>query len=47
MHLLAVTSGEWIVESIADQKRADELLRQDFTYVLTTPDGYMKFRRPE
>lgn len=36
---------EWIVESTTDQKRADELLAQDFTYCLTTPDGYMKFRK--
>jgi site-specific recombinase XerD len=43
-HLLT-QDGEWIVESTTDQKRADELLRQDFTYVLTTPDGYMKFRK--
>ena len=47
MHLLADQSGEWIVESTTDQKRADELLRQDFTYILTTPDGYMKFRKPK
>jgi integrase len=46
-HLLANTNGEWIVESTTDQKRADELLKQDFTYVLTTPDGYMKFRKPK
>jgi integrase len=45
MHLLANTNGEWIVESTTDQKRADELLKQDFTYILTTPDGYMKFRK--
>ena len=44
-HLLATQSGEWIVESTTDQKRADELLKQDFTYILTTPDGYMKFRK--
>jgi site-specific recombinase XerD len=46
-HLLAGNNGEWIVESTTDQKRADELLKQDFTYVLTTPDGYMKFRKPK
>lgn len=45
MHLLANTNGEWLVESTTDQKRADELLKQDFTYILTTPDGYMKFRK--
>jgi integrase len=48
LHLLTDTDGaEWIVESTQDQKRADELLKQDFTYVLTTPDGYMKFRKPK
>jgi integrase len=47
LHLLAGTTGEWIVESTTDQKRADELLKQDFTYVLTIPDGYMKFRKPK
>jgi hypothetical protein len=45
MHLLANTNGEWIVESTQDEKRADELLKQDFNYVLTTPDGFMKFRK--
>jgi integrase len=46
IHLLSDTeNGEWIVESTTDQKRADELLAQDFTYCLTTPDGYMKFRK--
>jgi integrase len=47
MHLLAENNGEWIVESTQDQKRADELLKADFTYILTTPDGYMKFRKPK
>jgi hypothetical protein len=47
LHLLADQSGEWIVETTTDQKRVDELLKQDFTYVLTTPDGYMKFRKPK
>jgi hypothetical protein len=45
LHLLADQSGEWIVETTTDQKRVDELLKQDFTYVLTTPDGYMKFKK--
>jgi len=47
MHLSGLEESEWIVESTTDQKRADELLRQDFTYILTTPDGYMKFRKPK
>jgi len=46
MHLLAGASGDWIIASTKDQKKADELLNDDFQYVLTTPDGYMKFRKP-
>ena len=47
MHLLAGTSGEWIVEGTTDKKRAQELLEADFTYQLTTPDGTMLFRKPK
>jgi integrase len=47
IHLTADENGEYIVESTTDQKRADELLTQGFTYCLTTPDGYMKFRKPK
>ena len=47
IHIDPSESTEWIVESTQDQKRADELLKQDFTYILTTPDGYMKFRKPK
>jgi hypothetical protein len=48
IHLTAdLNSGEWIIESTKDQKRVDELLTQDFTYILTTSDGYMKFRKPK
>ena len=36
---------DWIVESTTDQKRVDELIEKGFEYVLTTPDGYMKFRK--
>jgi len=46
MHILAsYQSGEWIVEATNDRKRAEELLKADFTYQLTTPDGYMLFRK--
>ena len=47
LHLLAGTSGEWIVEGTTDKKRAEELLLNDFTYQLTTPDGTMLFRKPK
>jgi integrase len=47
MHLLAGTSGEWIVEGTTDKKRAQELLANDFAYQLTTPDGTMLFRKPK
>jgi integrase len=45
MHLLANTSGEWIVEATTDNERAKELLASDFSYQLTTPDGYMVFKK--
>jgi integrase len=47
IHLTADETGEYIVESTQDQKRADELLAEGFTYCLTTPDGFMKFRKPK
>ena len=47
MHLTDEENGEFIVESTTDQKRVDELLATGFTYCLTTPDGYMKFRKPK
>jgi integrase len=47
LHLLAGTTGEWIVEGTTDKKRAEELLLNDFSYQLTTPDGTMLFRKPK
>jgi integrase len=48
LHLLADSnSGEWIVEGTTDKERAKELLKNDFTYQLTTPDGTMLFRKPK
>ena len=44
-HLLANTNGEWIVEGTQDPERAKQLLKQDFVYQLTTPDGTMLFRK--
>ncbi len=45
MHLLVGTYAEWIVEATNDKKRAQDLLVADFTYQLTTPDGYILFRK--
>jgi integrase len=47
MHLLASTSGEWIVEGTTDKERAKQLLAEDFAYQLTAPDGTMIFRKPK
>jgi site-specific recombinase XerD len=47
LHLLAGTSGEWIVEGTTDKERAKQLLTEDFTYQLTTPDGTMLFKKPK
>jgi integrase len=47
LHLLAGTDGEWTVEGTADKERAKQLLTEDFTYQLTTPDGTMLFRKPK
>ena len=47
LHLLASTNGEWIVEGTQDKERAKQLLTEDFTYQLTTPDGTMLFRKPK
>jgi integrase len=48
LHLLADTySTEWIVESTNDKKRSEELIRSNYIYVLTTPDGYMQFKKPK
>jgi len=45
MRLLNINNGEWIVEGTTDKKRAEELLKADFTYQLTTPDGTMLFKK--
>ena len=44
-HLLNVEESEWIVEGTTDKKRAQELLEQDYTFQLTTPDGTMMFKK--
>ena len=47
LHLLVTQTGEWITEQTNDRNRAEQLLKEDFTYQLTTPDGYMIFRKPK
>jgi site-specific recombinase XerD len=47
MHLAPNENLDYDVVTTKDQKQVDEYLAQDYTYVLTTPDGYMKFRRPK
>jgi integrase len=47
LHLLAGNNGEWIVEGTTDKERAKQLLQEDFTYQLTTPDGTMIFKKPK
>jgi integrase len=45
LHLLTDDDPQYIVESTKNEKRADELIAKNFEYVLTTPDGHMKFRK--
>jgi integrase len=47
LHLLITNTGEWITEQTNDKERAKQLLNEDFTYIMTTPDGYMTFRKPK
>jgi integrase len=47
LHLLGFTHGEWLVAGTTDKERAKQLLAEDFTYQLTTPDGTMMFKKPK
>jgi hypothetical protein len=47
LHMIATDHTEWITESTQDRKRSEELIKLDYQYVLTTPDGYMQFRKPK
>lgn len=47
LHLLGYGNAEWIVEGTTDKERAKQLLKEDFQYQLTTPDGTMIFRKPK
>jgi integrase len=46
LHLLGFGNTDWIVEGTTDKERAKQLLKEDFQYQLTTPDGTMLFRKP-
>ena len=45
LHLIENTDSEWITEQTNDRKRADELVKADYQYQFTTPDGYMQFKK--
>jgi len=47
LHLMGYGNSEWIVEGTTDKERAKQLLKEDFQYQLTTPDGTMIFRKPK
>jgi len=47
LHLLGYGNAEWIVEGTNDKERVKQLLKEDFQYQLTTPDGTMIFRKPK
>lgn len=47
LHLLPTNTGEWIIEQTNNKERAKQLLTEDFNYVMTTPDGYMTFKKPK
>jgi integrase len=47
LHLMGFGNAEWIVEGTNDKERAKQLLKEDFQYQLTTPDGTMIFRKPK
>jgi integrase len=47
LHLMGYGNTDWIVEGTNDKERAKQLLKEDFQYQLTTPDGTMIFRKPK
>jgi len=47
LHLMGYGNTDWIVEGTTDKERAKQLLKEDFQYQLTTPDGTMIFRKPK
>jgi integrase len=47
LHLMGYGNADWIVEGTNDKERAKQLLKEDFQYQLTTPDGTMLFRKPK
>jgi integrase len=47
LHLLGFGNTDWIVEGTDDKERTKQLLKEDFQYQLTTPDGTMIFKKPK
>jgi hypothetical protein len=47
LHLLNTENGEWECEYATNKEEAKKLIKADFTYVTTTPDGTMLFRKPK
>lgn len=47
LHLLGLNNGEWECQGATTKEEAKKLIEADFTYILTTPDGTMLFRKPK
>jgi site-specific recombinase XerD len=47
LHMIGYGNADWIVEGTDDKERVKQLLKEDFQYQLTTPDGTMIFRKPK
>jgi hypothetical protein len=47
LHLLGLNNGEWECQGATTKEEAKKLIEADFTYILTTPDGTMLFKKPK
>jgi len=47
LHLLGLNNGEWGCQGATTKEEAKRLIEADFTYILTTPDGTMIFKKPK
>jgi len=47
LHLLGFNNGEWECQGATTKEEAKKLIEADFTYILTTPDGTMLFKKPK
>jgi site-specific recombinase XerD len=45
LHLLGLNNGEWECQGATTKEEAKKLVEADFTYILTTPDGTMLFKK--